>query len=67
MTKKDYQLIADALKLARSYYGEGDGAYLAGITTASLTLATALRDTNPRFDSDRFLEACGVPEGERNQ
>ena len=27
--------------------------------------AKKLQATNPQFDRDRFLTACGVPEGER--
>jgi prophage antirepressor-like protein len=27
---------------------------------AAIAVATALRDTNPRFDTNRFLQACGV-------
>ena len=53
MTKKDYELIASTLRAQE---------YIAGLTYETLVknLATALADTNPRFDRARFLTACGV-------
>jgi hypothetical protein len=71
MTKKDYILIAAALR--------GDAAHLthqAGIpyermtpwyrgaydqwNTAAMAVADALASDNPKFDRSRFLAACGV-------
>ena len=71
MTKKDYVLIANALRkdashLARTerttYPSMSDwekGAYDQW-NTAVLAMADALRRTNPLFDRTRFLAACGV-------
>ena len=28
--------------------------------SAAVAVASAARDTNPRFDTNRFLQACGV-------
>ena len=28
--------------------------------SAAVAVASAARDTNPRFDTNRFLKACGV-------
>jgi len=57
MTRKDYVLLAVALKNARP---ERDGlcqtAWLAAVTNVS----DALMRDNPRFVSGRFLDACGV-------
>lgn len=65
MTRKDYQLIADALKSARD---ESTTEWLrAGVERAASRVAQALRATNPRFDVTRFLVACGIPESEINQ
>lgn len=58
MTRKDYVLIAEALRLARSA-GTGAG-HDAGIYDAARVLAETLANDNPRFDSERFLKACGV-------
>jgi len=60
MTKKDYVLIAGAIKRARAYaisHNEQDADV--GITIAH-TLAYELANTNPLFDRTRFLAACGV-------
>ncbi len=65
MTKKDYKLIAEALKEAREESNPLEGR--SGVTLAAQKLANVLRADNPRFDYKRFLEACGVPETEWNQ
>ena len=57
MTKKDYVLIAAALKSAR------DAEYLIqsqGVDTAARHICSVLADENPKFDRARFLAACGV-------
>lgn len=55
MTRKDYVLIAEALKEARRV-----SQYPDGISTAARCIAGALAAANPRFDRARFLRACGV-------
>lgn len=61
MTRKDFILLAEALKLARV---RGDYAHdthmLAGVDRAAEKVADALAAENPRFDRARFLKACGV-------
>lgn len=68
MTRKDYQLIAEAIREARSI---SPGAVVVapstryhddGVDTAARYLASALERDNPRFDRARFLKACGVEE-----
>ena len=58
MTRKDYRLIAAALKAARA---EANNAheFLAN-SIAARVLANALANDNPRFDRAKFLEAAGV-------
>lgn len=58
MTRKDFQLIADAISELNNYDGDDAYSYIANV------FADRLADTNPRFDRNRFLEACGVPHGE---
>jgi hypothetical protein len=56
MTRKDYQLIAEV------FANFGKIVVLEetiGIDIA-LNLADALQADNPRFNRDRFLDACGV-------
>lgn len=64
MTKKDYVLIAAALKEARLQVPQTDTLHhtceLLGHSTAARVLAYALAKTNPKFDRARFLAACGV-------
>jgi hypothetical protein len=51
MTRKDFQLVADILKL-----------HVASHTAQAMALdfAQAFQKTNPRFDKKRFLDACGL-------
>ena len=61
MTRRDYILIAQAIKDSLSTYN----AELAknerlAITDVSYTLASALQAENQAFDKKRFLQACGT-------
>lgn len=61
MTRKDYNLIAEAIanaKAATADYGDPRMAEH-GAWEAARYLSLALRRTNPRFDRARFMEACG--------
>ena len=61
MTRKDYILIADALKAACSSYTLPNVVlYPNSIDNAAHRLADALGRDNPRFDRERFLTAAGV-------
>ena len=55
MTRKDFQLIADVLQ-------EVEGPICSTETRDQIAtaFARALRTTNPQFDRERFLRACGV-------
>lgn len=55
MTRKDYILIAKAIKDASSAPG-----FAARNSFVTHALADALAKDNPRFDRDRFMKACGV-------
>ena len=66
MTRKDYQLIADALNSAHSAgtpahflndYGKGRRYAVENIAHS---LADALASDNPRFQRAKFLAACGL-------
>ncbi len=56
MTKKDFTLIARTIREQR------DGSDLMNIQANRFARAFAreLRSTNPLFDTERFLAACGV-------
>lgn len=58
MTRKDYVLIAAALKRA-SALSETDS-QRRGVSRAAGSLAGALSADNEAFDRTRFLQACGV-------
>ena len=65
MTKKDYILIAAALKrsalpLAPEWTLEAVLRYQQGNKAAIYQVAEALATDNTRFDRGRFLAACGV-------
>jgi hypothetical protein len=59
MTKKDYELIADAIATARKVEVSGGGV-LVSVAHLANTLATELEIENPRFNREMFLTACGV-------
>lgn len=50
MTRKDYELIAGAIKAAEQRSDNGE---------ALKNLMLRLKANNPRFDMQRFLKACG--------
>jgi hypothetical protein len=55
MTRKDYVLIAKALKDARNEAPNGGSRFAVG--NAAEKIALALQADNPRFDSQRFFDA----------
>lgn len=61
MTRKDYILIAEALKTVRDGYSPHWNANLfRACDDHAHDLADRLGRDNPRFERDRFLKACGV-------
>lgn len=60
MTRKDYQLIADAITAEVNEWSDRPEAFAAIGHTAS-RIASALRRDNPRFNRERFMDACGLP------
>ena len=59
MTRKDYVLIADVLSDLMSDFNNG-GDDSCSLSIVAEELARALQADNDRFDSARFLTACGV-------
>ena len=57
MTRKDYVLLAEAIKAAveATDYPERLGALL-----AANEISHRLQQDNPRFDRVRFIKACGL-------
>ena len=62
LTKKHFDLLADALRDARR---RADPVVLEGVDVAAESVATKLATTNDSFSRDRFLEAC--EHGQSNQ
>jgi hypothetical protein len=65
MTRKDFQLIADALVNLRTFEAhdsEMSETVARAVRYSSVVdgLASALATTNARFDRNRFLTACGI-------
>jgi hypothetical protein len=60
MSRKDFELIARVFNREMGLSGgdERGRKYLVG--GLARLLATELEGTNPRFDRERFLKACGV-------
>jgi hypothetical protein len=61
MTAKDYRIIAAAILAARVENPSAGGAVFDDVARK---VAAALKDINPRFDTSRFLAACGVPDNQ---
>lgn len=61
MTKKDYELIAQAFRAVTDVLDVSDDEYR-GVREVAVAIALRLADNNPRFDRARFLAACGVEE-----
>lgn len=64
MTRKDYVLIAQAIKSERdkvAAYGEllAGNAALSAVEHTARSVACALSQDNMRFDRERFMRACG--------
>lgn len=63
MTKKDYELIAAALWQSRIHSVKPltlrQRVHDASIKSAAIHVAAALKEDNSRFDTSRFMEACG--------
>ena len=54
MTKRDYTLIAKAIRQARAEYEDATEP----LCSLELALAAAFAEQNPRFDRVRFFNAC---------
>ncbi len=65
MTRKHFRLIADAMRASRPQTREGEPLAVTVSRRMQWTmdcaaLGMALSATNPRFDHDRFADACGM-------
>lgn len=65
MTRKDYETIAAAIrsihKDAAEFYADDDDRQFVAINAINATaesLSEALAKENPRFDQDKFMNAC---------
>ena len=62
MTRKEYELIARAMKSRRDDLVESRASFdrISSCDCTIEALADALASENPLFDRERFLRACGV-------
>lgn len=66
VTRAEYIKIADAVKQSRNVIGmfstddESTANRLIGVAVVAERIADVLADDNPRFNRDRFLDACGL-------
>ena len=68
MTRKDFCLIAETIRLLPSFetYQDDGQRYPTDVVNFDAVcrrFAEALRQTNPRFDTERFINACNGKEG----
>lgn len=57
MTKKDYELLAKALREASHLAGFNGNDAVKAVGTAVTTVAAALAKDNPKFDRQKFFNA----------
>lgn len=64
MTRKDYQLIAESIKISMRYEASNleNESGIDAVKNVAYDLAKALASDNPRFDKERFLVAAGIYE-----
>ena len=62
MTKRDFELIAQALRIAAHEARQNGASPSDGVQIAAEAIAVRLSDDNPRFLPARFLAACGIGE-----
>ena len=60
MTRKDYELIAEAFKIANGSITVAPYDAETAIALVATVLADSLKRDNAQFNNRRFLEACGV-------
>jgi len=61
MTRKDYELIAEGIRLTRAKADfQGKAGDEATLSEVARTLAQLLKYENVRFNEELFLKACGV-------
>ena len=68
MTRKHFRQIADAMQTLRTFeahHPEMSETVARAVRFSSVVdaLANVLATTNPRFNRNRFLSACGIGEG----
>jgi hypothetical protein len=69
MTRKDYRLIASAIRITLESIRDNPKVLRpdiqeTGIYRAATVLASRLGEDNPNFDRDKFMVACGLHEEE---
>lgn len=60
MTRKDYPMIAETIRMNRQRIEFAIPSALIGVDYIARAIADALKFDNPAFDKARFLKDCGV-------
>lgn len=63
MTAKDFRLLAAAVNRALTEAGDSP-LVRRGVLSTAHAICNALKGTTARFDAERFLTACGVPDNQ---
>lgn len=67
MSGKDYQLIADSIRTDYEYFNSTSPTLstisASAVKSVALGLSLAFSKDNSRFNSEKFLEACGIDTG----
>jgi hypothetical protein len=60
MSKRHFEFVAECIKAQAKSWGQFEAAGDVVMAAFAKDLATALAQTNPNFNRQRFLEACGI-------
>ena len=62
MTKKDYELVAEAVRQTGLQFvdDEDEVSYTEVLEEIATRLANSFRSENERFDREKFMTACGI-------
>lgn len=66
MTRADFKIVADTISHLRGLQKHIES-YDHLLDVVAQSLATSLATTNPRFDEDKFLAACGYQTQEKEK
>lgn len=67
MSKKDYEMVAESIRTDYEYFMSTTPTLstisASAVKSVALGLSLAFSQDNPKFNSEKFLKACGIDTG----